>query len=130
MAHEIAAGTAIADLKKSRDVPAAIGGIVAKTGVALAMGAGPAIDPLSTTASVSVLDADDNAILTKTFVDSAGKRVTIAMQADSTAGTTIAFSPAMFGVPVDSVVITYTPGLMNPQQATNGFSTVLSAVRK
>jgi virginiamycin B lyase len=126
-AKQLAAGVATLDLKKSRVVKIVLGGVVASTSVAAPTSSFPVIDPLSLPLTVEAFDADDNVIVTDTYVASDGKPVTITMTADSAASGTITFTPASSTRPPSSVSLTYAPAAMSGTQAQNGFATAIVA---
>ena len=126
-AKQLAAGIASADLKNSRTVKVVLGGVVASTQTLLTPVTFPAIDPQSLPLTVEAKDADGNTIATDGYVDVKGKPVTIVMNADSAAGTTITFSPPSFKKPA-AVTLVYGPGSMSGAQAASGFTSAVSAI--
>lgn len=126
-AAHLGIGIASAKMTKSRTIHLVIGGIVAGTSISASSGGPyPVIDSLSLPLSVAVLDADNNTIVTDTYVDRNGKPVTIKMTADSSAGSTISFKPSSFDKPPSSVTLKYSPGAMSDAQAQNGFASAIA----
>jgi virginiamycin B lyase len=126
-AKELAAGVTAVSVSKTKTIPAVLGGVVASTQISLPVAAGPAIDPLVETAVVEAHDADGNLIVADAYEGANGKPVTIAISADSAAGTTISFSPAAIAKPVAGVQLAYSPVKMTSVQATSGFATAIGA---
>jgi virginiamycin B lyase len=73
-------------------------------------------------------DADGNLIASDEYVDASGKHLTIALAADTSAGSTITFSPSRFSsAPLHGVTLTYSSLKATAAQLRNGFTTVVAA---
>ncbi|MBV8155427.1 MAG: hypothetical protein JOY98_13460, partial [Candidatus Eremiobacteraeota bacterium] len=125
-ARQLGAAAVTEKLTKSRAIKFVVGGVVARTSISGGSGSVPAIDPMTLPLTFAAYDADNDIIVTDTYVDSRGKTVTIAMTADTAAGTTITFAPASFTTQPSSVTLTYAPGAMSGTQAQNGFATLIT----
>jgi virginiamycin B lyase len=113
---------------KSNAVTITLGGIVAGIAVSPPLLSVRAIAPSTQNITVTAVDADGDAIVSDGYVDANGNPVSIALSADSSAGTTVSFAPASLASPSPiGVSVTYASTNATSGQIKQGFSSTLTA---
>jgi virginiamycin B lyase len=129
-AKKLATGESTAKIAKgvANAVTITLGGIVAGIAVSPANIAVRAIAPSTQNVTVTAVDADGNAIVSDGYVDANGNPVSIALSADSSAGTTVSFAPAALASPsATGVSVIYTSSKASSAQIESGFASTLTA---
>ncbi|HTA39581.1 MAG TPA: hypothetical protein VK760_10910 [Candidatus Acidoferrales bacterium] len=129
-AKKLATGQSAARIVKGKEnvVTISLGGIVAGIAVSPPLLSVRAIVPSTQNLTVTAVDAAGDAIVSDGYVDANGNPVSIALSADSPAGTTLGFAPATLASPsATGVTVTYTPANATSAQIQHGFTSTLTA---
>lgn len=104
-----------------------INGIAAGGAIMLPVSSVRALDALTQNATVAVLDADSNVILSNSYVDTNGNPVSVAMSDANSTGL-VTFSPASFSAPqTGGVSVVYSPANITGAQMAGSATAAITA---
>jgi virginiamycin B lyase len=104
-----------------------IDGIAASTAVTLPISQVRGLDAVTQQAAVSVLDADNNVILSNSYVDALGNPVSVSLS-DSASTGLVTISPSSFSAPLATgASVAYSPANITVAQMTSGTQALVTA---